>query len=531
VRTAAALFALALVPAGTSAADTCRVLDVGFTFAEGSTTREFTPQIVAWLEDTAGNFVDTVLITRETGTYGIGNRPGRFDFNSGPLWPYGRRTTVFPVWSHRQPLEWPMLVFQDDDDNDLSHSTGVSSQDFRFCRPLRTNEGDWDAMTCPSATNLTDKGKPDAAMKVRYPPRNDLERRQEDDAAVEMFDLLNPFDAVSMATPQFGVPTTYTYQLPFELAAGDYVLFVEVSKEFDMNATYNATSYPSPSGIPWSMYGEAYRGQPSVVYKLPFTLGASQTTAQTATIIGYGDPDGIDGTIRSPDATITTDTPGSGAGRLALVSGDGSPYRVKLMARQELDPGPPAAPGELAVETVTSNSGTLRFAAPGDDGLTGPVRGYEVRFRVGEPITDDNFADSSEFSRIDPIDIAAPGTATAVAIGNLLPETSYSIGIRAIDDCRNAGPIATVELVTDERPQGHVDACFLATAAYGSLLANDVEVLRRFRDRTLRKTAIGELAVEAYYTFGPILAGVIGESELLRHTAREALTPIVSRVR
>src|SRR5215469_13072670 len=70
-------------------------------------------QIVAWIEDASGHFPDTVFITQETGTFGLGNRPGRFDFNSGPMWPYGRRITTFPVWAHRKlPLSFPQVIFQ-----------------------------------------------------------------------------------------------------------------------------------------------------------------------------------------------------------------------------------------------------------------------------------------------------------------------------------------------------------------------------------------------------------------------------------
>src|SRR3569623_3032075 len=56
-------------------------------------------QIVAWVADSAGAYIDTIFITQQTGTFGLGNRPGRFDINSGPIWPYGRRITTFPVWS------------------------------------------------------------------------------------------------------------------------------------------------------------------------------------------------------------------------------------------------------------------------------------------------------------------------------------------------------------------------------------------------------------------------------------------------
>ncbi len=63
------------------------------------------------------------------------------------------------------------------------------------------------------------------------------------------------------------------------------------------------------------------------------------------------------------------------------------------------------------------------------------------------------------------------------------------------------------------------------------MVAKDVEVLRRFRDLVLRRSVLGELFVESYYTFGPPVAGVVGESELLRASARDALAPVVSRVR
>jgi hypothetical protein len=55
-------------------------------------------------------------------------------------------------------------------------------------------------------------------------------------------------------------------------------------------------------------------------------------------------------------------------------------------------------------------------------------------------------------------------------------------------------------------------------------------MLRHFRDMALKKTVLGELAVEAYYTFGPAVSGVVGESDLLRATARGFLAPLVDAV-
>ena len=93
------------------------------------------------------------------------------------------------------------------------------------------------------------------------------------------------------------------------------------------------------------------------------------------------------------------------------------------------------------------------------------------------------------------------------------------------------GALATTKFATAPAQGGEVDACFIATAAYGSLMANDVTVLRHARDRYLSSNVVGELAVEAYYTFGPTFAAVIAPSELLRETARDALKPLVSTIR
>jgi len=307
------------------------------------------------------------------------------------------------------------------------------------------------------------------------------------------------------------------------------VLWVEVSKEFDMNGTYNEAMFPSPTGIPWSDYGKPYRGQPSVVYKVPFAMAVdgAQTVSVTETYEGYGDPDGLTGALRAPDSTISN-SPGSGAGRLALVSENGQTYRVKVTSYVEDDAIPPDAVGGAAIEDMGANNATIVFTAPGDDGREGRVSSYEIKYRVREPITEANFSTATPITTA--VEIGAPGDAQRIELAGLLPETTSSVGIRAYDNCRNPGPLVIVEVTTPERPIGEVDACFVATAAYGSVMAGDVEMLRRFRDSLLSKTVFGELAVESYYTFGPALAGLIGESDVLRQTARTALKPVVARV-
>jgi hypothetical protein len=531
-------------PASIAHAGECHLVDVQFQPEKRTDlgpAQSPAPQIVVWLEDAAGNYKDTIFITQETGTYGLGNRPGRFDFNSGPQWPYGRRITVFPVWAHKKtPLDFDEIVFQPTsdeipaDDNNLSHPFNKSSRELHFCRPMMPEEPAYDALSCASPnTVFTDKGVRDPAKRNPYPPRQDVVRAPGmDHASVDTYNNMNPFDAVSQATPNTSQLATISWPIPADFAMGDYVVWIEVSTEFDHNDTYSTTAYPAPTGIPWSEYGEPYRGQPSLVFKVPFRFGPIADLANTMTYVGYGDPDGRDGNIRPPDSTITLDKIGSGLGRLALVSDPDGDYRARVKLRLEFDYVAPANPAQLVVDTESSRAATVRFLAPGDDGNTGKVKGYEIRYRVGtDPITDANWdaPDTLAFPAVPtPADA---GIEQSFEMIGLLPETEYTVGIRALDDCHNTSAIRSISFLTPERSVGEVDACFVATAAYGSALAADVTMLRHLRDSMLRKTVLGELAVQTYYTFSPAVAGMVGESELLRWTARELLVPIVHYVR
>jgi hypothetical protein len=518
------LAAAAFVPARSAAAEEqqCRVVNVDLQPTDRM-------QMVVWVEDSTGRYVDTIFVTDAIGRRGIGNRPGRFDFNSGPRWPYGRRTTTFPIWSNRHGQSFPMLVFQNVDENNLSHPFNHSSQETFFCRPLRPDEGGWDTGTCASPI-FTDKGKLDMTRLVKYPPREDITRvAGVDDTSVDMFSMMNGFDAVSTATPPANVPYTVSWPIPDGMTTGDYVLWVEVAKEFDHNSTYSTTAYPAPGGIPWAEYGLPYRGQPSVVYSVPFTVGAEASSALTQSYAGYGDPDGLDGNVRPPDGTITTDRPGSGAARLALITDGEETFRVRVVARPEADGTDPGAATDLHAVDVAETSALVSFTAPGDDGGNLAVTGYEIRYRAGDPITEANFDSSSPIAAA--VVPEAPGSQQDVELTGLLPETLYYVGIRAYDDCRNEGPLATFSFVTEARTGGEVDACFVATAAYGSFLANDVSHLRSFRDGYLRQSVLGELFVESYYSIGPAFSAAIDPSDTLRHAARSGLAPLVDLVR
>lgn len=70
--------------------------------------------------------------------------------------------------------------------------------------------------------------------------------------------------------------------------------------------------------------------------------------------------------------------------------------------------------------------------------------------------------------------------------------------------------------------------CFIATAAYGSYLAPQVELLRRFRDRCLLTNAPGRAFVSWYYRNGPAGARFITAHPWLKPPVRLALLPLVA---
>lgn len=73
--------------------------------------------------------------------------------------------------------------------------------------------------------------------------------------------------------------------------------------------------------------------------------------------------------------------------------------------------------------------------------------------------------------------------------------------------------------------------CFIATAAFGTPMAEEVQVLRKFRDDVLLSSAIGSAFVNWYYDVSPPIANVIRRSKTLRAITRASLTPVIEAVR
>jgi hypothetical protein len=74
---------------------------------------------------------------------------------------------------------------------------------------------------------------------------------------------------------------------------------------------------------------------------------------------------------------------------------------------------------------------------------------------------------------------------------------------------------------------GGGDGCFIATAAYGSLMEPHVKILRDFRDRFLIGNTVGKNFVSLYYSYSPPIADFIAEHDSLKIIVRIGLLPVV----
>lgn len=85
----------------------------------------------------------------------------------------------------------------------------------------------------------------------------------------------------------------------------------------------------------------------------------------------------------------------------------------------------------------------------------------------------------------------------------------------------SVGPGGSTILTLDE------NSCFIATVAYGSPLAKQVDILRGFRDEYLLPNSIGQKLVAFYYHMGRPAADYIESRPWLKSPVRTVLYPIV----
>jgi len=93
-------------------------------------------------------------------------------------------------------------------------------------------------------------------------------------------------------------------------------------------------------------------------------------------------------------------------------------------------------------------------------------------------------------------------------------------------------PIEASELTTSESKSTEGGGCLIATVAYGSELAPQVQMLREIRDNSLRQTQSGQAFMQSfnqvYYSFSPIIADYVRENPVFREAVKIAITPLIA---
>jgi hypothetical protein len=105
---------------------------------------------------------------------------------------------------------------------------------------------------------------------------------------------------------------------------------------------------------------------------------------------------------------------------------------------------------------------------------------------------------------------------------------SYVVGLVVSDGVLSSTQSnVVVSVLYAPAPASSGGGCFIATAAFGSPLAPQVQLLREVRDTYLLPYGPGRVLVDWYYAVSPGVAGVIGRSETLRAVVRFALMPLL----
>jgi hypothetical protein len=92
----------------------------------------------------------------------------------------------------------------------------------------------------------------------------------------------------------------------------------------------------------------------------------------------------------------------------------------------------------------------------------------------------------------------------------------------------------TGEIVDNNPPiknNSSSSSCFIATATYGSHMAEEVCVLRQFRDKVLLNTQAGNYLVSIYYRYSPSIANKIRKSAVIRIIVKIVLHPVIFSIR
>jgi hypothetical protein len=105
----------------------------------------------------------------------------------------------------------------------------------------------------------------------------------------------------------------------------------------------------------------------------------------------------------------------------------------------------------------------------------------------------------------------------------------WSGDVGTVADIWAASTAITVDSPYSIRAEfGGAGGCFIATAAYGTPMAEEIQILREFRDEYLVPNPVGKALVDFYYQVSPPVAEFISEHPTLKPVVRAGLLPAVA---
>jgi len=310
-------------------------------------------------------------------------------------------------------------------------------------------------------------------------------------------------------------------------------------------------------GADWDMTDENYVFMGGTSMATPLTAGAAALVRQHY----------VDNEVISPSAALikatlisgATDMPGQ-YGSSEIVDGP-RPNVAEGWGRVNLENAIfPTAPNVLEYLDETSGLSTLwrrtvTFQNDSAANLTvtiawtdypsTPAAGVNLVNDLDLTLTDpsstihypNGLGTNDRVNNVEVIDISSPATGeyTITVSGHNIPNGPQAFALVVSGDIRNftdqGNEVIPYTLQpgdfgkTGGSPGG---PCFIATAAYGSLYDDKVDLLRAFRDRYLMAHPIGKKWVSLYYRYSPPMAGFIADNPAMRKWVRLILFPLVA---
>jgi hypothetical protein len=189
---------------------------------------------------------------------------------------------------------------------------------------------------------------------------------------------------------------------------------------------------------------------------------------------------------------------------------------------QEKPYAPPASSGETKPPYTPPEESKIPFSVNEQIQESEPVEQIQEsepveQIQESEPVEQ---IQESEPLQIDPVYIPEPTPEPVVEqVVNCGPGTESVNGVCQV-----------VQTTSQESEEG--GGCLIATAAYGSEMSPQVQLLREIRDNQLMNTESGTAFMSTfnnvYYSFSPAIADMERESPIFKEIVKLGLTPMIS---